>query len=85
MKEILDLYRWLWTRIGGRPWTYIMRDVYHKAEYIWLVGLFTTGYAVGMSGLVSWKWCLVVMGVYTIGYIHGHFFWGTEYKEGESG
>lgn len=28
-------YKWLWTHIGGRPWTYIIRDFYH--EYPWIV------------------------------------------------
>jgi hypothetical protein len=75
----MDLYKALWTRIGGRPWTYIARDIYHKLEYLILVSLFIGGYAVGQSELVSWKWFLVVMAAYTIGYIHGHFFWGSEY------
>ena len=78
-------YEWLWSRIGCRPWTYVARDLYHKFEYIWLVGLFISGFAVGISGLVSWKWLLVIMAAYTIGYIHGHFFWGTEYKENQEG
>ena len=81
----MNFYRWLWNRIGGRPWTYIARDVYHKFEYIWLVGLFISGFAVGISGLVSWKWLIIIIAVYTIGYIHGHFFWGTPYKENQQG
>ena len=81
----MNLYKMLWSKIGGRPWTYIARDVYHKFEYIWLVGLFISGFAVGMSGLVSWKWLLVIMAAYTIGYIHGHFFWGSPYMEGQEG
>jgi hypothetical protein len=75
----MDIYKALWTRVGGRPWTYIARDIYHRLEYLILVSLFIGGYAVGKSGLVSWKWFLVIMAAYTIGYIHGHFFWGKEY------
>jgi len=78
-----NLYRWLWARIGGRPWTYISRDIYHKFEYIWLVGLFISGFAVGISRLVSWKWLIIIIAVYTIGYIHGHFFWTENYIEGQ--
>ena len=48
-----------------------------------LVSLFLGGYAVGISGLVVWKWCLVILAAYTIGYLHGHFFWGTKYIEGQ--
>lgn len=29
-------YKWLWTHIGGRPWTYIIRDSYHNHPIIWL-------------------------------------------------
>ena len=82
---MVDIYKWLWSRIGKRPWTYIARDIYHKFEYIWLVGLFVGGFAVGISRLVSWKWLLVIMAAYTIGYIHGHFFWGSKYIEGQEG
>ena len=76
-------YKKIYTVIGGRPWTYITRDLYHKFEYIWLVGLFISGFAVGISGLVSWKWLLVITAAYTIGYIHGHSFWGTGYVENQ--
>ena len=78
-------YKWVWSRLGGRPWTYISRDLYHKGEYLWLVGLFTSGFTVGMSGRVSWRWFVVLMVTYTIGFIHGHFFWGKKYIEGEKG
>jgi len=78
-------YKFVWMRIGGRPWTHISRDIYHKCEYIVLTGLFTGGYFLGSSGLLSWKWFLVLMAVYTIGFIHGHFFWGTKYIEGQDG
>ena len=79
----MDLYRELWSRLGGRPWTYIARDVYHKLEYFVLVGLLASGYSIGMNGLVSWKWFGVLVTAYTIGYIHGHFFWGKEYVPGQ--
>jgi len=69
-------YKFLWSRIGGRPWTYISRDIYHKVEYIVMVSLFSGGFFLGLSGLLSWKWFLVLIGAYTIGFIHGHFFWG---------
>ncbi len=75
----MDFYRMLWSRIGGRPWTYIARDIYHRVEYLVLVSLVITGYAIGETGLVSWKLFLVIMTAYTIGYVHGHFFWGKEY------
>lgn len=72
-------YKWWWSRIGGRPWTYIARDIYHRGEYLILVSLFAGGFLVGHCDLVNWKWLGVLMTVYTIGFIHGHFFWGKDY------
>jgi len=80
-----NLYRWLWTRIGGRPWTYISRDIYHELEYLILVSIFIGGFWLGKSELVSWKWFLVILAAYTIGYIQGHSFWGTKYIPNQQG
>jgi len=80
---MMDFYKVLWSRIGGRPWTYIARDIYHRVEYLVLVCLFIGGYAVGQSHLAGWKWFLVIISAYTMGYIHGHFFWGKDYIPGQ--
>ena len=79
-----DWYKELYSRIGGRPWTYVARDIYHKAEYIVLVSIFAGGFGAGYSNLISWKWFLVLMAVYTLGFIHGHFFWGSRYIPGQT-
>ncbi len=81
----INIYKVLWSKIGGRPWTYIARDIYHKLEYLVLVSLFTGGYFLGKSELVSWKWFLIIMAAYTVGFIHGHFFWGTKYISDQKG
>jgi hypothetical protein len=81
----MDLYKWLWSHVGGRPWTYISRDIYHNVEYLILVSLFVGGFALAKSDLVSWKWFMVIMAAYTIGFMHGHFFWGTKYIPGQQG
>jgi len=31
-----DLYKKMWSRVGGRPWTYIIRDSYHNHPLLWL-------------------------------------------------
>lgn len=77
-------YKWWWSRLGSRPWTNISRDIYHQVEYVVLVGLVTVGYLAGKAD-ISWRWFLVVMAVYTLGYIHGHFFWGTKYIKNQEG
>lgn len=81
----INIYKFLWSKIGGRPWTYITRDIYHQVEYLVLVTLFTGGYFLGDSGLVSWKWFLIIVAAYTIGFVHGHFFWGTKYIADQQG
>ena len=47
----MDFYRVLWSRIGGRPWTYILRDTWHKLEGLWIIGLVAVGALVG-----HWLW-----------------------------
>ena len=80
-----DPYKKLWSLIGGRPWTYISRDIYHKVEYVVLVGLFTLGYTVGHEMEISWKVFLIGIAVYSVGFIHGHFFWGRDYIPNQQG
>ena len=79
----MNLYKELWSRIGGRPWTYISRDIYHKCEYIVLMGLLIIGYYA--SKIMSDRdfWC--ALGLITLGFIWGHFFWGKEYQENQRG
>ena len=47
----MNLYRWLWSRIGGRPWTYIIRDFYHHHPVI--VGFLTLGIGI-LIGHLFW-------------------------------
>lgn len=75
------LYRKLWSRIGGRPWTYIIRDTWHQYEGLWIIGLVACGaVAVHYNDLPS---VLKALGIFMAGYIGGHLFWGKEWKEGE--
>jgi len=41
------LYRVLWSRIGGRPWTYIIRDSYHRRPLLWLALTTAAGILLG--------------------------------------
>jgi hypothetical protein len=41
--KMVNLYKWLWSEIGGRPWTYILRDAWDNAEFFWIVGLVSLG------------------------------------------
>jgi len=44
---IEELYKWLWTRVGGRPWTYIVRDSQKKRPLLWLLGFGALGIVLG--------------------------------------
>jgi len=45
------LYKALWSRIGGRPWTYIIRDSYHSKPLLW----FALATAIGiLLGHIFW-------------------------------
>ncbi len=70
------IYRSLWSKLGWRPWTYILRDTWHKLEGLWIVGLVAIGALLG-----HWLWDLIFwfLLVFVLGYIAGHLFWGKEY------
>jgi hypothetical protein len=76
-------YKWLWTRIGGRPWTYIIRDLWHKFELFWIISLICLGVYLGHH--YDWMEVTRLIVVFGIGYLFGHLFWGTEYKENQQG
>jgi len=65
---------WFW---AGRPFTYILRDIWHKAEFVCIVALIAIGVWAGHH--FDWLTILKAMAVFTAGYIGGHLFWGKEY------
>jgi len=75
------LYKWLWSKIGGRPWTYILRDAWDNAEFLWVVGLVCLGIWLGHN----YGWGEVMKGwlIFSIGYLFGHLFWGTPHISGQ--
>jgi len=75
-------YRAIWTKAGGRPWTYIIRDTWHRLEGIWIIGMVAAGALLG-----HWLWELVFwfLLIFALGYIAGHLFWGTRYVPGQQG
>ena len=79
----MSIYEWLWTRIGGRPWTYIIRDAWHRYEGLWIIGLVAGG-AVGCH-FFDLANVLIALGIFAAGYIAGHLFWGTPYIPDQPG
>jgi hypothetical protein len=76
-------YKWLWSRIGGRPWTYILRDLWYKCEFLWIVIILSAGVALGHH--YDWVEVLKTVAIFSVGYLFGHLFWGSEYKENQQG
>ena len=83
MKALGNFYRFLWSHIGGRPWTYILRDFYHELEYAVIIGALGLGYAAAYFGWLKTKEFALMVGAATIGYILGHLFWGTRWIPGQ--
>ncbi len=68
-------YIWLWTRIGGRPWTYIIRDFCHENPLLLiLTGLTAVLWLLRIHHEIFW----VLLGV-----LLGHLFWGTQWRKGQ--
>ena len=76
MLENWNLYKILWKRVGGRPWTYILRDAWHKVEGLWIIGLVVVG---ALLGHFWWHLIFWFLLVFAVGYIAGHLFWGKDY------
>ena len=79
---IVRLYKWLYTHIGGRPWTYILRDVWHKYEGLCIISLVALG---AVLGHYLWQYIFYMLLIFALGYIAGHLFWGTPYIPDQPG
>ncbi len=40
-------YEFVWSRIGGRPWTYIIRDWYKDYPLVWIAAITSIGVVLG--------------------------------------
>ncbi|HAS04877.1 MAG TPA: hypothetical protein DCR71_03865 [Dehalococcoidia bacterium] len=78
----MNIYKTIWEVIGGRPWTYIMRDVWHKYEGLCIIALVAVG---AVFGHLFWPHLPCLFLAFTCGYIAGHLFWGKEYIPNQKG
>jgi len=60
---LAKFYRWFWSRIGGRPWTFILRDSWHNRSFLWFCLL------LAISGFIGSSWKAIII------FISTHFFW----------
>jgi len=77
----MNLYKELWSRIGGRMWTYIWRDIYHTAPIIIQLLWFSIGCLI--YHFWGWGGVKIFWVVYLFGFLEGHFHWGTKYIKGQ--
>ena len=80
---LTKFYRFIWSNTTGRPYTYILRDLWHKAEFFWIVVLVSAGVWLGHN--YDWKTIMVGWLLFSLGYLAGHLFWGTPYIPDQGG
>ena len=68
-------YTWWWSRIGGRPWTFILRDWWIKFELLWVIALVAIGATLGEC--YGWPTILKILVIFVMGVLFGHLFWST--------
>jgi hypothetical protein len=62
-----------------RPFTFIMRDIYHQSPCIAVCILAALAYTLGRFVVVDWLYIVL----FFAGLLLGHLFWGKKYKPGE--
>ena len=66
------LYEKLWRRIGGKPWTEIIRDDQKRSPLVFLFIFLGLGLIVGK--LAGKYWWQILLG-FLLGVLAGHFWW----------
>lgn len=85
--DLPKFYEMLWTRIGGRPWTFIWQDVWHKYEFIPQSVFFWLGVLIAwLSGIdIGFTKIMIIFLAYGWGYLNGHFHFGKPYIPNQQG
>jgi predicted MFS family arabinose efflux permease len=66
------LYEKLWSRVGGKPWTEIVREDQKRSPLLYL--LIFLGLGILLARLAGKNWWLVLAG-FLAGILCGHFWW----------
>lgn len=73
-------YKWgLWKWIGGRPWTFIMRDFAYQNPFLMLL----IGFGIALAVKPYLRWDMLIVGF--LCFLAAHLFWGTKYRKGQQG
>ena len=66
------LYEKIWQKIGGKPWTEIIRDEQRKSPLVFLLTFLGLGLLIGK--LTGKYWWQILLG-FLLGILCGHFWW----------
>ncbi|WP_322354418.1 hypothetical protein [Dehalococcoides sp.] len=66
------LYEKLWRKVGGKPWTEIVREDQKASPLVYL--LIFLGLGILVARLVGKNWWQIMVG-FLLGVICGHFWW----------
>jgi len=66
------LYKAIWSRIGGRPWTDISRDLDKEWPLLFPLIFMGIGTLIALKFKEHWKWIVLAI---IIGTVIGHIFW----------
>ncbi|MDP4280396.1 MAG: hypothetical protein QQM50_07640 [Dehalococcoides mccartyi] len=66
------LYEKLWRKVGGKPWTEIVRDDQKASPLVYL--LIFLGLGILVARLASKNWWQILVG-FLLGILCGHFWW----------
>jgi predicted MFS family arabinose efflux permease len=67
-----NLYRALWSKVGGKPWTEIIREDQKRSPLVFLLVFAVLGILVGK--LAGKYWWQILLG-FLLGILCGHFWW----------
>lgn len=69
---LAKIYEWIYTRIGGRPWTELVREDQKRTPLLYM--LIFLGLGILVSKLVGKYWWQILLG-FLLGILVGHFWW----------
>jgi uncharacterized membrane protein YjjP (DUF1212 family) len=73
MTQIIgNLYEKLWRKVGGKPWTEIVREDQKASPLVYL--LIILGLGVLVAKLAGKNWWQILVGFF-LGILCGHFWW----------
>uniref|UniRef100_A0A6M3M9Q7 Uncharacterized protein n=1 Tax=viral metagenome TaxID=1070528 RepID=A0A6M3M9Q7_9ZZZZ len=69
---LAKLYQWIYTRVGGQPWTHIVRDEQKSQPLIFLLIFLGLGIILAKFAGKNWWQLLIAL---LFGVVIGHLWW----------